>query len=69
VENLAAARGWTEQLQIPPNMSPGAYLVNATCAGPSRSLNAFYTVAPITVVAALSPTPPTAGAPQIPTTR
>ncbi len=66
--DLDANGNWTQVLVVPANTTPATYYVNAACAGPSRSYNAFYTPVSIDV---LSPQAANPGSPEseIPRTR
>jgi len=43
------AGNWRGTLRVPTNIAPGTYELNVTCAGPSRSLNAWYPIVSVTV--------------------
>ena len=47
----APPRPTTDDLPRSAKTTPGAYVLNVICAGPSRSVNAFYPLVPITVTA------------------
>ena len=70
---LDAAGNWSQDLLVPADTRPGNYFVNARCYGPSRSINAWYETAAVTVLAAdvAIPQPTTAptGRTGIPITR
>jgi hypothetical protein len=46
-----ATGAWHGRLVVPAKTTPGAYVLNVICVGPSRSFNAFYPLVPITVTA------------------
>jgi hypothetical protein len=48
---LDSTGAWRGELVVPLTTKPGAYELNVTCAGFSRSVNAFYPLVPITVTA------------------
>ena len=50
VIDLNGAGNWAGHLTVPENTTPGAYVLDAICVGPTRTFNAWYESVPITVI-------------------